>query len=71
MKENIEKIRKGVENANDFDITVTIKGKFLVDNNLCEVWANLRGINSSLIDEDYSDTISLYQAEILGIIKKM
>jgi hypothetical protein len=67
-----ERVRECVKNADDFDLTITIKGKFLMKNNLETVWRKLRGIKDDIIiDESFTDTISIYQATILGIIEKL
>lgn len=69
---NIEKIRQGFKKATDFEITITIKGSLLVNNGLVEAWRELRGIDEGvLIDEDFTDSISIYQAKSLGIIEKL
>ena len=62
-------IRKCVPNANDFDLTMQVKGRFLIDNNLTEIWKELRGFqDDTVIDESFTDTISIYQAPYLGLI---
>lgn len=67
-----ERIREKVKNANDFDITVRISGRFLVNNELVDIWKDLRGLpKETLIDESFEDSISIYQAPILGLIKEL
>ena len=67
-----ERIREKVKNANDFDITVKISGRFLVNNELVDIWKDLRGISKeTVIDESFEDSISIYQAPILGLIKEL
>ena len=67
-----DRVRESVKNANDFDLTVTIKGSFIVKNNLQSVWRELRGLSEDVIIDDlYTDTISIYQAPILGIIDRL
>ena len=67
-----ERIREKVKNANDFDITVRISGRFLVNNELVDIWKDLRGISTeTVIDESFEDSISIYQAPILGLIKEL
>ena len=67
-----ERIREKVKNANDFDITVKISGRFLVNNELVDIWKDLRGIpKETLIDESFEDSISIHQAPILGLIKEL
>jgi hypothetical protein len=67
-----ERVRESVKNADDFDLTITIKGSFLLKNGLESVWRELRGLpDEVIIDEQFTDTISIYQAPILGIIDKL
>ena len=67
-----ERIREKVKNANDFDITVRISGRFLVNNELVDIWKDLRGMSTeTVIDESFEDSISIYQAPILGLIKEL
>ena len=67
-----ERIREKVKNANDFDITVKISGRFLVNNELVDIWKDLRGMpKETVIDELFEDSISIYQAPFLGLIKEL
>jgi hypothetical protein len=67
-----EKIRDKIKNANDFDITIKVSGRFLVNNDLVEIWKDLRGISKeTYIDETYEDSISIYQAPLLGLVKEL
>ncbi len=67
-----DRVRESVKNANDFDLTVTIRGSFIVKNNLQSVWRELRGLSDDVVIDDlYTDTISIYQAPILGIIDRL
>jgi hypothetical protein len=67
-----ERIREKVKNANDFDITVKISGRFLVNNELVDIWKDLRGMpKETVIDESFEDSISIYQAPFLGLIKEL
>ena len=67
-----ERVRESIKNADDFDLTITIKGSFIVKNNLVLVWRELRGLSDEVvIDDSYTDTISIHQAPILGIIGKL
>jgi hypothetical protein len=66
------RVRESVKNADDFDLTITIKGSFLLKNGLESVWRELRGLpDEVVIDERFTDTISIYQAPVLGIIDKL
>jgi hypothetical protein len=72
ISDKTEKIREKVKNANDFDITIKVSGRFLVSNDLVEIWKDLRGIpQGTIIDEHYEDSISIYQAPLLGLIKEL
>lgn len=67
-----DRVRESVKNADDFDLTITIKGGFLVKNGLESVWRELRGLpNETMIDDSFTDTISIYQAPFLGIIDRL
>ncbi|MES2518986.1 MAG: hypothetical protein V4585_12810 [Bacteroidota bacterium] len=66
------RVRESVKNADDFDLTITIKGSFLIKNGLESIWRELRGFSDEIvIDESFTDTISIYQAPILGIIDRL
>ena len=72
ITEKIDKIREKVKTANDFDITIKISGRFLVENNLVSLWKELRGFSDEiLIDETFEDSISIFQAPTLGLIKEI
>jgi hypothetical protein len=67
-----DRVRESVKNADDFELTVTIRGSFIVKNNLQSVWRELRELSDEVvIDDSYTDTISIYQAPILGIIDRL
>lgn len=71
-EKNLLSMRSAMDRAKDFDVTVKIEGSFLVANNLQEVWNEMRGFNGKyVIDNDFTDTISIYQAQTLGIIEKL
>jgi hypothetical protein len=66
------RVRERIKNADDFDLTITIKGSFLLKNGLESVWRELRGLPDDIvIDELFTDTISIYQAPFLGIIDRL
>jgi hypothetical protein len=51
------------------NLTLQVKGLFLMDNQLTEVWKKLRGFDEQMvIDESFTDTISIYQAPYLGLM---
>jgi hypothetical protein len=67
-----DRVRENIKNADDFDLTITIKGNFLVKNGLESVWRELRGLpDETVIDNAFTDTISIYQAPFLGIIDRL
>jgi hypothetical protein len=67
-----DRVRENIKNADDFDLTITIKGSFLVKNGLESVWRELRGLpDETIIDNAFTDTISIYQAPFLGIIDRL
>lgn len=67
-----DRVRENIKNADDFDLTITIKGNFLVKNGLESVWRELRGLPvGTVIDNTFTDTISIYQAPFLGIIDRL
>ncbi|QHT65675.1 hypothetical protein GXP67_02830 [Rhodocytophaga rosea] len=53
-----------------FEILVKVKGSWLVRNELAETWKQLRGKPDWVIDDDFSDYLTLHQAESLGLIPK-
>ena len=62
-------VQKALKQAQPRDIMVQVSGKWLIKNNLTEVWKGLRQIHKSLeITEDYKDYLTLQQAEMLGLI---
>ena len=66
-----DRVRESVKNADDFDLTITIKGGFLLKNGLESVWRELRGLSDkTVIDDSFTDTFSIYQDPVLGIIDK-
>jgi hypothetical protein len=47
---------------------IQISGKFLIQHNLVESWAYLRNINPDDITDKWADHITLYQAQVLGLL---
>jgi hypothetical protein len=72
-RENLlKKVKKGIKNASDSDITVEIKGSFIINNDLVEVWKKLRGFSEdAIIDANFTDRISIFQTVSLGIIQEL
>lgn len=61
-------VRGKIKNAYDSDITITISGKFIVENNLVPIWRKLRGFSEDLkIDDSFEDIVSIHQASVLGL----
>jgi hypothetical protein len=72
FKHKAETVREKVRNAKDFDIAIKISGRFLVENNLVDIWKDMRGISKNvLIDESFEDLISITEAPRLGLIKEL
>lgn len=68
----LKKIKKGLKNASDSDVTVEIKGIFIINNSLVDVWKKLRGFSDDIvIDENFTDRISISQAVNLGIVQNL
>jgi hypothetical protein len=72
-RENLlKKVKKGIKNASDSDVTVEIKGSFIIKNGLVDVWKKLRGFSEEMIiDEDFTDKISIFQTVSLGIVNEL
>ena len=61
-------VRGKIKNAYDSDITITISGKFIVENNLVPIWRKLRGFSEDVkIDNSFEDVVSIHQASVLGL----
>lgn len=61
-------VRGKIKNAYDSDITITISGKFIIENNLVPIWRKLRGFSEDLIiDNSFEDVVSIHQASVLGL----
>ena len=69
-KRLVKKIREKVKYAKLDQITLEIKGSFIIENDLVEIWQKLRNdfVEISANDKIY---LSLEQAEVLGLIRKM
>ena len=72
-RENLlKKVKKSIKNASDLDVTVEIKGSFIIKNNLVDVWRKLRGFSEDvIIDEHFTDKISIFQTVSLGIVHEL
>lgn len=72
-RENLlKKVKKSIRNASDSDVTVEIKGAFIIKNNLIDVWKKLRGFSEDvIIDEHFTDKISIFQTVSLGIVQEL
>ncbi len=67
-----DRVRESIKNAEDSDLTITVKGDFLIKNDLECVWRELRALSDeTVMDESFTDTISIYGAPMLGIIDKL
>ncbi len=68
----VKKVKKSIKNASDSDVTVEIKGTFIINNDLVDVWKKLRGFSEDvIIDENFTDKISIFQTVSLGIIQEL
>ncbi|MEA5461476.1 hypothetical protein VB796_20590 [Arcicella sp. LKC2W] len=68
----LKKVKKGLKNASDSDVTVEIKGAFIINNGLVDVWKKLRGFSDDIIiDESFTDRVSIFQAVNLGIVQAL
>jgi hypothetical protein len=68
----LKRVKKSIKNASDSDVTVEIKGSFIIKNGLVEVWKKLRGFSEDvIIDEDFTDRISIFQTVNLGIVQAL
>ena len=66
----IKQVKNRLKNATDSDITVDIKGTFIINNGLEETWRKLRGFSDDvIIDENFTDKISFFQTLSLGIVQ--
>jgi hypothetical protein len=72
-RENLlKRVKKSIKNASDSDVTVEIKGSFILNNGLVDVWKTLRGFSEDvIIDENFTDKISIFQTVSLGIIQEL
>jgi hypothetical protein len=72
-RENLlKKVKKSIKNASDSDVTVEIKGSFIITNGLVDIWKKLRGFSEDvIIDENFTDKISIFQTVSLGIIQEL
>jgi hypothetical protein len=72
IKENIlKKIRSKVSKAKLEDISVEINGRWLIKNNLVEIWKEIRQNPNEEIGLEYRIQITLLQAEKMGIIRRI
>ncbi len=53
----------------DYKVLVEIEGRYLIENNLVREWAELRSIDPSIITDEWSDHVTLLQAESLGLLE--
>jgi hypothetical protein len=68
----LKKVKKGIKNASDSDVTVEIKGSFIINNGLVDVWKKLRGFSEDIIiDENFIDKISIFETVNLGIVQSL
>jgi hypothetical protein len=68
----LKKVKRSIKNASDSDLTVEIKGTFIINNGLVDAWKKLRGFSEDvIIDKNFTDRISIFQTVSLGIIQEL
>lgn len=72
IKESVlKKMRSKISKAKLDDIRVEINGKWLIKNNLVDIWREIRQNPNEEIDVNYRVQITLAQAEKMGIIRRI
>lgn len=67
----LNKVNDSLKNALETEITIEIQGSFIIKNSLESTWKQLRALSEEvLIDEDFTDRISLTEAISLGIVRR-
>ncbi|MEA5427939.1 hypothetical protein [Arcicella lustrica] len=67
----LSKVNNSIKNASETEITIEIKGSFIIKNALESTWKQLRVLSEEvLIDENFTDRISLSEAISLGIVRE-
>lgn len=67
----LNKVNESLKNALETEITIEIQGSFIIKNSLESTWKQLRALSEDvLIDEDFTDRISLTEAISLGIVRR-
>lgn len=70
---NHDESKKTIANVFDkeqtsYQVLLTIPGKFIIANGIQKEWAEARGIDPKLINYDFEDNITLFQAKLLGVL---
>jgi hypothetical protein len=52
-----------------YQVLLTVPGRFLLEQNIHREWAESRGIDPKLINNSFEDTITLLQAQALGVLE--
>lgn len=66
---DLNKIKDSLKNALDSEVMLEIKGSFIINNDLEGIWRTLRNFSEDvIIDENFIDRISIFQAVSLGIL---
>ncbi len=69
--EIIKKIKAKIINATPREIMVQVSGKWLIRNQLSEIWKTARQMDKHLvITEDYKDYLTIEQAQRFGLVEK-
>lgn len=56
------------EGCTSYQILIGISGKYLIENDLTEVWSISRNIKKEKITYEWTDYITLYQAKLIGLL---
>ena len=66
----IQKVKEKLLNATPREIMIQVSGKWLIRNQLTEIWKSLRQIDKHLIiTDDYKDYLTIEQAQRFGMIE--
>lgn len=68
QSESVPSLKGLLQKSLSGEITITIRGSFLIRNKLTDFWRQQRGFTD--IDEDFKDTITLEEATAYGFFKQ-
>jgi hypothetical protein len=71
-RELLMQVNRSLKNASNSDLIVEIKGSFIINNGLESVWRELRELSEDvIIDENFTDRVSIFQTVTLGIVREL